>query len=93
MRRRRMTNVQMAKLAKIFKIMGGTKDINLDIYLHDQSPETVNRITSELPKGFRIWGNSLNGGNVRYKCWEAYNLYGFDSIEVTVYTKKKGGDK
>lgn len=88
-----MTELQLRKLGKIFRLASSSMAVNVTINIHDASKQGAREIIKGIPRGFRkkskitVCGSDWTEATKR-------NVYGLSHLEVTVfYPKKKGGEK
>ena len=79
-----MTDLQLAKLEKLIKTVGPTKDVNMSIYIHKLSKERADEIMRGIPRSFRR-GKKESGPGIVWRDAVKEDIYGFGRIEITVF--------
>lgn len=83
-----MTNLQLAKLGKIIKMVSPAKEVNMDIYVHQVSKRRADEIMRCIPKIFHR-SKKKEGSVVRWKEATKNNVYGFGRVSITVFYPNK----
>ena len=88
-----MTDLQLAKLGKILRLLKPRVEVNMTIYIHETSRKEAKEIMRQLPKSFRRKSKVTESGHDWSEARKSH-IYGLGRLEVTVfYPKRKGGEK
>ena len=80
-----MTDKQFANLRKLIESLGPGKGIDMDLHLHKK--KEIKKTLRKIPKQFHRWHNHT--GDIKYDCATASNVYGFSSIDISMYHPKE----
>ena len=92
-----MKSCDLKALGELISIIGG-KDLDISLTNHVASKEYIDKVMNKLPTPFKA--RLLSHGSTSWKDAEERNVYGFNSLEITMFypsnskhATKKGGDE